>query len=88
MTVILRYVGVGHVIFKELLCNKLDTPMERVPYPTFSDYIYFWLDDFGYVIFNEPLCNKFVTPREMVSYLTNTDCIFLEAWCVWPCPIQ
>ena len=37
MTVILRYVGVGHVIFKELLCNKLDTPKERVSYPGVSD---------------------------------------------------
>ena len=76
MTVILRYVGVGHVIFKELLCNKLDTPKERVSYPSFSDGIYWWLGDFGHVLFKELLCNKFVTLRVRMSYPTFSDSIF------------
>ena len=39
MTVILRYVGVGHVIFKELLCNKFVTPKKGCPIPVFLTVI-------------------------------------------------
>ncbi len=51
------------VIFKELLCNKLYTPKERVPLLNVSDSN-FEICGIVHVIFNELLCNKLGTPTE------------------------
>ena len=61
--------GFGGLLFKKFdsQSEASPSPEERVPYPAFSDGIYYWLGDFGHVLFKELLCNKFFTPKERVT---------------------
>ena len=58
---------IAHVISKEPLCNKLDTPKERVPYPDVYDSNFWNPSMIAHVISKEPLCNKLDTPIDCLG---------------------
>ena len=85
MTVILRYVGVGHIIFKELLCNKFATPKERVSYPGVSD-CNFWMPAWLPLSYSKNICATtllfllivwtFINPVETCLFQISTRYVF------------